>query len=41
MSPETITLVAQSISDQLKGITDAVQFGIEARKGVDNAIVNA
>ena len=41
LSPETITLVAQSISDQLKGITDAVQYGIEARKGVDNAIVTA
>jgi len=41
LSPETITLVAQSISDQLKGITDAVQFGIEQRKNVDNAIVNA
>ena len=41
LSPETITLVAQSISDQLKGITDAVAYGIEARKGVDNAIVQA
>jgi len=41
MSPETITLVAQSISDQLQGITDAVAYGIEARKGVDNAIVQA
>jgi uncharacterized protein YaaN involved in tellurite resistance len=41
LSPETITLVAQSISDQLKGITDAVQFGIEARKGVDDAILTA
>jgi uncharacterized protein YaaN involved in tellurite resistance len=41
LSPETITLVAQSISDQLKGITDAVQFGIQARQGVDNAIVTA
>ena len=41
LSPETITLVAQSISDQLKGITDAVEYGIEARKGVDNAIVTA
>jgi uncharacterized protein YaaN involved in tellurite resistance len=41
LSPETITLVAQSISDQLKGITDAVQYGIDARKNVDTAIVNA
>ncbi len=41
LSPETITLVAQSISDQLQGITDAVQYGIEARKGVDDAIVTA
>jgi uncharacterized protein YaaN involved in tellurite resistance len=41
LSPETITLVAQSISDQLKGITDAVAYGIEARKNVDNAIVTA
>src|SRR5262245_13327170 len=41
LSPETITLVAQSISDQLTGITDAVAYGIEARKAVDNAIVNA
>jgi uncharacterized protein YaaN involved in tellurite resistance len=41
LSPETIMLVAQSISDQLKGISDAVAYGIEARKGVDNAIVEA
>jgi uncharacterized protein YaaN involved in tellurite resistance len=41
MSPETITLVAQSISDQLKGISDAVAYGIQARQGVDNAIVQA
>jgi uncharacterized protein YaaN involved in tellurite resistance len=41
MSPETITLVAQSISDQLKGITDAVQYGMQARQGVDNAIMTA
>jgi uncharacterized protein YaaN involved in tellurite resistance len=41
LSPETITLVAQSISDQLQGITEAVAYGIEARKNVDNAIVNA
>ena len=41
LSPETISLVAQSISDQLTGITNAVQYGIEARKGVDNAIMQA
>ena len=41
LSPETISLVAQSISDQLTGITNAVQYGIEQRKGVDNAIMQA
>ena len=41
LSPETISLVAQSISDQLTGITAAVQYGITARQGVDNAIMQA